>query len=529
MAPSLVILGWDSATFDVIDPLAEAGRLPSLTSLFARGWRAPLRSTWPPMTDCAWTSAFTGLNPGEHGIFGSWYRAPGAYSCRYFSSRDRRAPALWELTSDVRCAVWNVPMTYPPTPLQGAMVAGYGAPPGSRFCHPPDLQDRLAERWPLEDLVDRAPHSTLEGFLDDLVRGLEVQAGALPWFGEATGADCVVAVWPQVDRAQHFFWRLRNTDHPLASAVDRVYEAMDAATGAVLRAWPEADVMVVSDHGAGPLTGDVNLGAWLAHEGYAIYGRGRRPSLVDLAWKMPPSVRRLGRRVAPGIATNAMGATLTGQLGAFEWSETSAFLGFHSDLWLNLKGREPNGTVDPEDAPEVAKELKEKVLALGDPATGATLFAAAHERDDIYHGAASSMAPDLMLDPWSTGYRVAPSRHDSGGLVMQPASLAGVDEAWSADHRHHGIFVAAGPRIASGASDELHLYDVCPTALALLEQPVPEGLDGRVVTDALDGGWLRRHPVRATEGRARRSVGGEYSEEEAAAVASHLKDLGYIE
>src|SRR5688500_9420879 len=132
MAPRLVILGWDSATFDVADPLIAQGRLPVLSGLMQRGFRSPLRSTWPPMTDCAWTSAFTGLNPDAHGFFGSWYRAAGAYACRYFSSRDRRVPALWELAEDVRFLVWNVPMTFPPNSVNGAMVAGYGAPPGSR-------------------------------------------------------------------------------------------------------------------------------------------------------------------------------------------------------------------------------------------------------------------------------------------------------------------------------------------------------------------------------------------------------------
>ncbi len=529
MGPALVILGWDSATFDVIDPLAAEGRLPAFSSLMGRGWRAPLHSTWPPMTDSAWTSAFTGLNPGGHGIFGSWYRAPGAYGCRYFSSRDRQARALWELTSTVRCGVWNVPMTFPPTPLEGAMVAGYGAPPGSRFCNPSSVQDELAERWPLEDLIDRAPHSTLESFLDDLLRGLEAQAEALPWFAEATGADCLIAVWPHVDRAQHFFWRFRGTDHPLASAVDQVYEAMDRATGALLEAWPQTDFMVVSDHGAGTLEGDVNLGGWLAREGYAAYGTKRRPSVVDLAWKFPPSVRRLGRRIAPTIARTAVGATLTGQLGAFDWAQTNAFLGFHSDLWLNLRGREPDGVVDEAAAPGLLEELSDKLLDLRDPATGGPVFAAAYRRDEIYQGTASQLAPDLMLDSWSAGYRVAPARGPSADLVAPPASLAGVNEAWSADHRPEGIFVAAGPRIASGSSKKLDLYDVCPTALALLEQPVPAGLDGRVIEEAVERAWLDRHPVQSTEERATRASGGAYSDDEAAAVAAHLKDLGYIE
>jgi hypothetical protein len=91
------------------------------------------------------------------------------------------------------------------------------------------------------------------------------------------------------------------------------------------------------------------------------------------------------------------------------------------------------------------------------------------------------------------------------------------------------MFVAAGPRIAKGAAPELSLYDVCPTALTLLEHAVPQGLDGRVATDAIDPGWLRNHPVTTSSETRGRAEGGDYSEEEAAAVAAHLKDLGYIE
>jgi hypothetical protein len=115
-------------------------------------------------------------------------------------------------------------------------------------------------------------------------------------------------------------------------------------------------------------------------------------------------------------------------------------------------------------------------------------------------------------------------------VVVDPSPLAGVNEAWSADHRPLGIFGAAGPRIASGSAAELALYDVAPTALALLEREVPGGLDGRVATEVLSPGFLKSHPVRTNEGPAvEREVAGGYSEDEAAAVAAHLKDLGYIE
>jgi predicted AlkP superfamily phosphohydrolase/phosphomutase len=529
MGPRLVVLGWDSATWDVIDSLLDDGRLPALASLATNGFRSDLRSTWPPMTDCAWTSAFTGRNPGGHGIFGSWYRAPGAYACRYFSARDRRAPAVWELDGGVRWLVWNVPMSFPPSQINGVMVAGYGAPPGARFCNPNSLQEELASRWDLDDLLDRAPHGSLEGFLDDLLRGLEVQAEALPWAAGRTGADCVVAVWPHVDRAQHFFWRFRNQIFDLNDAVDRVYEAMDRATGALMDAFSDADFLVVSDHGAGDLRGDVNMGEMLVRAGFAERGRRRSSAVLDLAWKLPPPVRRLGRRLAPGTARRAFGATLTGQLGDFEWPKTRAFVGWHGDLWLNVAGREPAGMVSPVEVESLADELAGAVLGLRDPATGAAPFAAVHRRNEIYSGPALDLAPDLMLDSWSAGYRVAPTRAAATDIVAPPSPLAGVDEAWSSDHRPVGIFVAAGPRVAGGAAGDLSVYDVCPTMLALLERPVPEDLDGRAVVEALAPDFVERHPVTAGGAAGERTAAGEYSDEEAAAVAAHLRDLGYIE
>lgn len=529
MSLRLIVLGWDSATFDVADPLLAAGRLPALASLIERGVRAPLASTWPPMTDCAWTSAFTGRNPGSHGIFGSWYRAPGAYACRYFSSRDRIAATAWEMTADLRWLVWNVPMTFPPSAIDGVMVAGYGAPPGSVFCEPASFQEDLAARWPIDDLLDRAPHGSPESFLDDLLRGLDTQAESLIYAARASDADCIVAVWPHVDRAQHFFWRFRNTDHPLRDAIDRVYEAMDSATAAVVEAFPEADVMVLSDHGAGPLHGDVNVGALFVEKGLASYSAPKGNLLAEIAWAMPPIVRRTARRLAPGTARRAMGAALIKQLGPFDWSRTKAFVGVNGDLWLNLEGREPAGTVPPEDSAELLEEISSQILAMEDgDRDGARTFAAAYGRDELYSGPAMALAPDLMLDAWSTGYRVAVKRDPSDVIVGPPTSLAGVREPWSSDHRPEGILVLAGPRITKNEVRGARLFDVAPTMLALLEQPIASGSDGRVLTEVIEGSFLQHHPVTERAVAARDAQPG-YSEKDAAAVAAHLKDLGYIE
>jgi len=224
-----------------------------------------------------------------------------------------------------------------------------------------------------------------------------------------------------------------------------------------------------------------------------------------------------------------MAAKLTGQLAPFEWAQTRAFVGFHSDLWLNLQGREPNGTVGHDEADEVLDELADALLEIEDPATGRPVISAVHRRDEIYDGPHAELAPDLVLDTWSAGYRVAPGRGPTQDVVISPEALAGVRESWSSDHRPLGIFVGAGPSFERGTSTELQLYDVCPTVLSLLRAPVPAGLNGDVPRDAL-AGFIAANPLRSGDeatGRARASGG--YSEDEAAAVAEHLKDLGYIE
>jgi predicted AlkP superfamily phosphohydrolase/phosphomutase len=290
-----------------------------------------------------------------------------------------------------------------------------------------------------------------------------------------------------------------------------------------------ADVLVVSDHGAGTLKGDVNLGQWLVSTQRASYGKKSTSRLTNLAWALPPAVRRRARAIAPGLARRAMQSTLTGQLAPFDWNRTQAFVGFHGDLWINLRDREPQGNVDRAEANGVLDEVASELLELRNPETNDRVFARAYRRDEIYSGPATELAPDLMLDSWSAGYRIAPNREATSSIVTEPVALAGVDAAWSADHRPLGIWIAAGPGIRSTRVEELSLLDTAATALALLDQPVPAGLDGRIATECLKEEAGVTHPVSTKQVERQRTASGGYSEDEATAVAAHLKDLGYIE
>src|SRR3954465_12365411 len=113
--PKLIVVGLDAATFDVIDPLVEAGELPSLAGLLDRGARGRLRSTTHPLTPLAWTTMVTGVNAGRHGIWDFSRRDASGYRLELVNGSDARAPALWHRLAAAgrRVGVVNVPFTWP--------------------------------------------------------------------------------------------------------------------------------------------------------------------------------------------------------------------------------------------------------------------------------------------------------------------------------------------------------------------------------------------------------------------------------
>ncbi|WP_423226479.1 alkaline phosphatase family protein [Candidatus Amarolinea aalborgensis] len=124
------VIGLDGATFDLILPWVAQGKLPAFADLLRRGAWGQLRSTVPPMTGPAWTTFATGANPARHSIYDWVYREPGTYNFVPATARNRRLPSLWSLLSAAgrRVCVVNVPMTFPPEPVNGLLISGLPTP-----------------------------------------------------------------------------------------------------------------------------------------------------------------------------------------------------------------------------------------------------------------------------------------------------------------------------------------------------------------------------------------------------------------
>ncbi|MDT8306087.1 MAG: alkaline phosphatase family protein, partial [Anaerolineae bacterium] len=291
----LLLVGLDGATFDVIRPLAEAGRLPVLAELMRRGSIATLASTVPPITPTAWTTVFTGKNPGKHGIYGFQELDPATYERRPVHARRHRQKNLWELLGESgrRSIVLDVPFTYPPRPLEGLMITGYATPrrPDTVFSYPSDLHAKLPAALHDQIRVALPAHrfDRSQAFIDEWRTIMDGRRRLLVHLARHEPWDLFFAVFSITDNMAHVFWTFLDPAHPnyarpkapaFREALFGAYEQCDAALGELLEALPAAtNVLVISDHGFGSVYTRQFLFERLAAGGYLTYSGGRSAAL----------------------------------------------------------------------------------------------------------------------------------------------------------------------------------------------------------------------------------------------------------
>lgn len=532
----LLIIGLDGATWDLIRPWADAGELPLFAKLRAEGATGPLLSVTPNLTPPGWTTAFTGVNPGKHGIFDFFTLDPGALSPRVVSSADRRAPALWEILSAAgrKVGVANVPSTYPADAVNGFFLTGMGTPGlTGPWAFPEEEKARLRAAFPAFKIG--ADHHFIErgdlaGFLDDLYALTDAQESMLEDLIGRHRPDVLAFVYDDVDRAMHFFWKFMDASHPrfeqapprIQHAVRDYYRRIERGIERLRRAMGEdALLCVLSDHGFGPLHTDVYLNRVLHDWGYLTPAPAARELVRKPLWK------RAARAVVPQAARtwlrrNVKASPLGSPLGFVDWSRTRAFYASVSgrSIYLNVKGRQPFGTVEPgAEYDALRAELKERLLALKDPQTGHPVAKAVHYREEVYRGPFVEEAPDLLLqEDGRYAYRV-----DWSERAFAPATQYGADKSGS--HRPYGILALHGPGIRPAALEGARLEDVTPTLLHLLGLPVGDDMDGRVLGEA----FAESRPVaQASYAALRGGAASALDESEEAQLAERLKGLGYM-
>src|SRR5437867_3653438 len=419
MGVPLVVVGLDGATLDLIRPWIADGTLPHLGRLCDRGAWGHLRSTIPPATFPAWTSLVTGVNPGRHGVLDFTERVPGTYRVRFVNASRRRAPALWSRLSAAgrRVAVPTVPATYPPEPTCGVMVSGFDSPLATAidgsFVHPRALYrdiQRAVGRVPFADFqeVTTGPGWHARA-LARLLHGVARRTKLAAWLLARERWDALMVVFGESDTVAHHFWRFhdarspRHARGPFAGAIARVYDALDRAVGALLAAAPpDTAVAVVSDHGSGGASDRVvHLNRGLAACGFLAFrpaARGRVARLVRAAALRAVPARFQGSLVRRAAAAAGRLAGLHRPAG-LAWRRTVAYseeLDYHPSVWLNLRGREPEGVVAP-GAYAATRERVAAALATWRDEAGRPVVERVWRREELYPGPFVTRAADPLL------------------------------------------------------------------------------------------------------------------------------------
>lgn len=456
VAPRLIIIGLDCAEPSLVFERWHDD-LPTLARLMHQGSYGLLESCIPAITVPAWSCMMSGRDPGELGVYGFRNRVDRSYQhMAVANSQAIHEPRLWDIMSQAgwKVAVLGVPGTYPPSPVNGALVSCFLAPSNDvTYTYPPELATQI-QAWVGDYLLD-VPNfrsQDKERILKDIYTLCEQRFSVAMHLLEREHPDLLMLVEMGVDRIHHALWKHMDPRHPLhvpsspfAEAIHDYYRYVDAHIADLLRyCGDETAVLVVSDHGARPLMGGVCINEWLQAEGYLTLLR--QPD-------------------HPAPLTESM----------VDWKRTKAWSagGYYGRIFMNVRGREPEGIIPPAQYAHERAELAERLGTMKDP-DGNPLGNRVFVPQQTYQSV-RGVAPDLLVY--------------FGDLAWRAVGTVGAHEMYTlendtgpddANHAQYGLFIFYDPQHPGHGQkiEGVQIYDILPTLLARFAIQAPAGLRG---------------------------------------------------
>ena len=560
----VVILGLDGATWDLLQRLIEDGTMPNLGSMLKQGAWGELVTVVPPVTATSWTTFFTGLNPGKHGVFEFLLRRKGisesAVSKRNpfgevpVNSTLRDGKPLWRLAGEggLRSVVISVPITYPPEKIDGVMISGFLTPFGRRdFVEPPSVLEDLEKRFGPYKLYHRQVYSrrSVGKVIDELYEVLDFNIKVTRYLMKAHEWNLFFAHFWGTDRAQHELWHLLDEEHPHhdreearqhAPRLRGFYSMLDEGLARIVEDARDANILMVSDHGFGPIHRFFSMNIWLMEHGY-LHLKNDPVSAFKRAWfslgftpvlfyRLSMALGLARHRLAGGFHSRQRMQMLLNRfflsLENVDWSKTLAYSrGNYGQIYINLKGREPSGCVNPgSEYDRIRENIRHELLETRDPLTGDQLFDRVYFREEIYEGPYVDEAPDIVYLPKDMKNKALGTLDFTSNRFVFPV------HGNSGDHRMEGILLGIGDAFRQGHNfGSLSILDVAPTVMHLLGLGVPRQMDGKVAAGILREDFMSQNPVRYTDNQLLgHAKGSALSREASDDIRRRLEGIGYV-
>ncbi len=492
MKKKVAVIGLDGATWKVILPLVEQGKLPNIKNLLEAGASGVLQSTFPPLTGPAWTSIATGKNPGKTGIYDFFNRiSRNSYELGSLTSASmREVGTFWDYLSaaGIKVGILNYPFLYPPYPVNGFMVSGLGASIKNEITYPKELKEELfsaCQGYKIEVPFNMPPYINKPSlFVEDCLKLLEINAKALKFLVKKYDPEMLFGVISATDFAQHYMWKFIDKTHPLYNEKEakhfaplfiEIWERADQILGDILSILGNnGNLIVISDHGCGPAKGAFYLRCWLEKEGYLPKTSNWLQRnlylttllLLDKVAGLNPYLHGLFLKIG------ARGKPLV--IGEPDSPQGIAFIGERSagqgEIFIN--------SLRVKDKQEFLRIKQEIIERLTDTCANLNLKIDFYAANKLYSGRNTELAPDILfaIDDFEVVVQY--------GLSNAVYKKGPPKPYHSGDHNFDGVFLAYGPDIKRGIEiDGAKVYDIAPTVLHMFGLPVPKDMDGRVLKE----------------------------------------------
>ncbi len=443
-SPRTVVLAIDGTPYSLLRRLMEEGVMPNYQRLTGNGTFTRMYSTQPTVSSVAWTAFKCGKDPGGTNIFGFTDLLPNSYQMDIPDSTRIKSKLVWEHLTDMgkRSVSLGVPISYPTRPINGVMVGCFLSPKLEKAVHPPeylDLFKRLDYQLDTDAWLGR---KDLAKFWLELNVVFDRRRDTMLHFMDREEWDVLMVHFMETDRMMHFMIdQFEKGEEPWAGRFREFFGRIDKLIGEIdTRVPQEDDLIILSDHGFCPIKVEVYPNRILYEEGLLKFKSWPPKSIMDID------------------------------------EGSKAFIMDPGRLYVNVKGKYPMGTVQPEAQARVADEIAELLVEkLVDPETGEKMVAKVHRRDDIYTGPHRERGPDIVLEPkWGYDLKGAVNKEEMTGRT----ALCGMHTYEDAHLYVRGRQLGMP---GSGPEGLPAIQDVAPTLLAMMGLPVPPEMTGKVL------------------------------------------------